>query len=67
MILDFSGKTVAVSGAAIGFGRAISRLFASAGATVYGCDIREDALAEIAREGIHAAQVDLTDRAAGAA
>lgn len=67
MMLDFSGKTVAVSGAAIGFGRAISRLFASAGATVHGCDIREDALAEIASEGIHAARVDLTDRAAGAA
>ena len=61
--LDFSGRTVAVSGAAIGFGRAIAERFAAAGARVFGCDIAE-------REGgdprIAMARVDLTDRAAAA-
>lgn len=37
--LDFSGQVVAVSGGAIGFGRAIAELFASHGAQVFACDI----------------------------
>lgn len=36
--LDFEGKTVLVSGAGHGFGRAISLAFASLGATVFACD-----------------------------
>jgi 3-oxoacyl-[acyl-carrier protein] reductase len=63
-MLDFTGKTVAISGAAIGFGRAISARFADAGATVFGCDIvqPEGPLAE----GIVIDKVDLIDRAAAA-
>ena len=62
--LDFSGRTVAVSGAAVGFGRAIADRFAAAGAQVFGCDIA-------GREGgdprVVLDEVDLTDRAAAAA
>ncbi len=61
MILDFTGKTVAVSGVASGFGRAIASLFADTGATVFGCDIRHDV------PGVHADRVDLADRKAAAA
>ncbi|MGL4287575.1 MAG: SDR family NAD(P)-dependent oxidoreductase, partial [Phreatobacter sp.] len=67
MSLDFQGKTVAVSGAGIGFGRAISQRFVAAGAKVYGCDIDNDALAEIASADLITDRVDLTDRQAGAA
>lgn len=64
MTLDFNGRTVAVSGASIGFGRAIARLFADAGAQVFGCDILA---AEGPVPGVEMARVDLLDRAAGAA
>jgi 3-oxoacyl-[acyl-carrier protein] reductase len=47
--LDFSGKTALVTGAAHGFGRAISLAFAERGATVWACDIIEDELAETER------------------
>lgn len=64
---DFQGRTVAVSGAAIGFGRAICEAFAAAGAQVHGCDIRVDELHAMAREGgVAAHEVDLTDRPAAA-
>jgi 3-oxoacyl-[acyl-carrier protein] reductase len=66
MTLDFQGKTVAVSGAAIGFGRAISERFVAAGATVYGCDIRTEAIAAITSERLVVDRVDLMDRKAGA-
>jgi 3-oxoacyl-[acyl-carrier protein] reductase len=67
MSFDFQGRTVAVSGAAIGFGRAICEAFAAAGAKVYGCDIRTGDLQALAREvGVTAHEVDLTDRAAAA-
>src|SRR5665213_1025752 len=62
MSLDFTGKTVAVSGAAIGFGQAIGTRFAKAGAQVFGCDILEPAEAS----AISMAKVDLLDREAGA-
>jgi len=62
MSLDFTGKTVAVSGAAIGFGRAIGARFAQAGAQVFGCDI----LVGEESPGISLAKVDLLDRNAGA-
>jgi 3-oxoacyl-[acyl-carrier protein] reductase len=65
MSLDFSGKVVAVSGAALGFGRAIGLRFAQAGARVFGCDILERAPDH--PPAIALAKVDLRDRAAGAA
>jgi 3-oxoacyl-[acyl-carrier protein] reductase len=46
MTFDFSTKTVLVSGAAHGFGRAISIAFASRGASVWACDVLETELAE---------------------
>ncbi len=62
MSLDFTGKTVAVSGAAIGFGRAIGARFAQAGAQVFGCDILDGADSS----GLSMAKIDLLDRNAGA-
>ena len=44
MNLDFSGKTAIVTGAAHGFGRAISLAFAKRGASVWVCDVVEDEL-----------------------
>jgi 3-oxoacyl-[acyl-carrier protein] reductase len=67
MTLDFTDKTVAISGAAIGIGRAICGLFQNTGARVYGCDIQEDALRELALMGVTTQTVDLMDRQAGAA
>jgi 3-oxoacyl-[acyl-carrier protein] reductase len=44
MNLDFTGKTAIVTGAAHGFGRAISLAFAERGARVWACDVLEDEL-----------------------
>jgi len=63
-MLDFTNKTVAISGAAIGFGRAIASRFASAGATVFGCDILQPETSS--QSNIAMAQVDLLDRKAAA-
>ncbi len=49
MNLEFTGRTAVVTGAAHGFGRAISIAFASRGASVWACDVIEDELAETAR------------------
>lgn len=46
MHIEFPGKTVIVTGAAHGFGRAICLAFAERGATVWGCDLLVDELAE---------------------
>lgn len=46
MHINFEGQIVIVSGAAHGFGRAISRAFASRGAHVWACDILDAELAE---------------------
>jgi 3-oxoacyl-[acyl-carrier protein] reductase len=46
MNVEFRGKTVVVSGAAHGFGRAISCAFAERGANVWACDVVEDELRE---------------------
>ena len=49
MTLEFSGKTAIVTGAAHGFGRAISVAFAASGADVWACDIIEEELGETRR------------------
>ena len=49
MTSEFAGRTAIVTGAAHGFGRAISIAFASRGAAVWACDVIEDELAETAR------------------
>lgn len=49
MKLEFGGKTALVTGAAHGFGRAISVAFATRGATVWGCDLLEAELRETQR------------------
>jgi 3-oxoacyl-[acyl-carrier protein] reductase len=46
---DFTGRTAVVTGAAHGFGRAISLAFAARGAHVWACDVVADELAETAR------------------
>ncbi len=65
--MDFKGKTVALTGAASGFGRAIAAGFSAAGARVWGCDINAEGLAEVAGlPGMTTAVVDLADRKAAA-
>jgi len=49
MNLRFEGKTAIVTGAAHGFGRAISIAFAERGASVWACDVIDDELQETAR------------------
>jgi len=49
MKFDFSGKTVIVTGAAHGFGRAICMAFAENHAEVWALDVLEDELAETGR------------------
>ena len=49
MTPDFAGRTAIVTGAAHGFGRAISMAFAERGAAVWACDVIEDELAETRR------------------
>ena len=46
MTLDFASKTVIVTGAAHGFGRAISVAFAQRGANVWACDVIDAELRE---------------------
>ena len=67
MNLSFSGKTVIVTGAAHGFGRAISVAFAQRGATVWACDLIENELKEtqrLAGNGCTTHLVDVRDRVA---
>ena len=49
MNIRFDGKTALVTGAAHGFGRAISLAFASRGASVFACDVLADELDETGR------------------
>jgi len=62
-LLAVQHKTVAVSGAGLGFGRAIAELFAAQGARVFGCDVVEP---EHDHPDIAMTSVDLTDRTAAA-
>jgi len=49
MNIDFRGTTALVTGAAHGFGRAISLAFAERGANVWACDVVEDEVRETER------------------
>jgi len=67
MNLDFSGRTALVTGAAHGFGRAISIAFAARGAAVWACDVLEAELAETERlcgKACTTAVVDVRDKKA---
>jgi len=70
MIPEFNGRTVIVTGAAHGFGRAISVAFAARGASVWACDVLGDELRETERlcragDGTCATRVvDVRDRRA---
>ncbi len=70
MHIEFEGKTVIVTGAAHGFGRAISLAFAQRGARVWACDVVAEELAEtqrLCRDAGGACEVrraDVSDRAA---
>jgi len=57
-------KTVVVTGAAHGFGRAISLAFAERGASVWACDVIEDELRENIQQNVAARVVDVRDRRA---
>jgi 3-oxoacyl-[acyl-carrier protein] reductase len=79
MSFDFSDKTVIVTGAAHGIGRAIALAFLARGARVWACDVNGDGLAETvrlasngpggttARGQLEVRTVDVTDREAVAA
>jgi 3-oxoacyl-[acyl-carrier protein] reductase len=73
MNLDFTGKTAIITGAAHGFGRAISVAFARNGAHVWGCDLIDDELRETMRTCVEAGgtcsvrTVDVRDKSASTA
>ena len=70
MNIDFKGKTAIVTGAAHGFGRAITIALAERGAEVWACDVLEhelretQALCEAKGAGCAISKVDVRDKAA---
>lgn len=70
MNIEFHNKTIIVTGAAHGFGRAITLAFAARGGRVWACDLLSDELAEtqqlcLATGGVcEVRTVDVTDHAA---
>ncbi len=71
MEIRFPGKSVIVTGAGHGFGRAIAHAFCARGAVTWACDVNEEGLAVTAAEAkpsagghLSVAAVDVTDREA---
>ena len=71
MNIDFNGKSVIVTGAGHGFGRAIAHAFCARGAVTFACDVNEAGLTVTAAEAkpaqggrLTVATVDVTDRKA---
>lgn len=67
MEIQFTGKTVVVSGAGHGFGQCIAETFGELGARVFATDVSAAELAETARSGAATKVLDLTDRDAATA
>ncbi|MEO8616901.1 MAG: SDR family NAD(P)-dependent oxidoreductase [Luteolibacter sp.] len=66
MVRTFEGRTVVLTGAASGIGRALANALSRCGATVHALDINADGLADLARESagpgvIHCGTVDVRD------
>jgi 3-oxoacyl-[acyl-carrier protein] reductase len=67
MKIVFDGQRVIVTGAGHGFGRAISKAFADAGALVWACDLNSAGLEETKKlcgKGCEVRTLDVSDRAA---
>jgi NAD(P)-dependent dehydrogenase (short-subunit alcohol dehydrogenase family) len=58
-IPSLEGKTVVISGAGSGIGRALALGFLAEGAVVVGCDVSREGLEEIRRKGVATAECDV--------